>query len=166
MSDCTGDGGTSITSVFRDSPTVTLLESNVTAPIPANALPSSVAPETIVMEAYATMVPLNAECDPSVAELPTCQKTLPAVAPPLRITRALPFTVSADPTWKIQTAFGLPLAFRVRSPVIASEEWDLYRPGSRVRPTKSAASTLIGAVVRPAASLNATSKEACACCAT
>ena len=55
---------------------------------------------------------------------------------------------------------------RVRSPDdIASEDWDLYRPGGRVCPPRFPA-TVIGAVDRPAASLYAMVKEACACCAT
>src|SRR6202521_3417898 len=64
----------------------------------------------------------------------------------------------------MKTAFGSPLPSRVRSPVIASVEVDLYTPGARVCPPKSPA-MLIGAVDRPAASLYAMVKEACACCA-
>src|SRR5438128_922092 len=75
-------GGGGVTTVCI----VTVLESKVTAAFCASALPSSVALVAIVMEAYAMMVPLNAEFVPSVAELPTCQKTLAAVAPLVRTT--------------------------------------------------------------------------------
>src|ERR1700694_3052185 len=131
----TGGGGVTLVCI------VTALVSNVTAAFCANALPSSVAPVAIVMEAYAITVPLNAEYVPSVAELPTCQNTLAALAPPLRTTRPCDATVSPDPIWKMKTAFGLPLASRVRSPVIASVEVDLYRPGARVCPPKSPATS-------------------------
>src|SRR5947207_13816530 len=140
----TGGGGVTLICI------VTALVSNVTAAFCARALPSSVAPVAIVMEAYAIMVPLNAEYVPSVAELPTCQKTLAALAPPIRTTRPPVATFSADPIWKMKTAFGSPLASSVRSPVTASVEVDLYRPGARVCPPKSHA-TAIGAVDRPAA---------------
>lgn len=53
--------------------TVMVLVSNVTAPVCANALPSSVAPVAIVIDANARMFPLKTEYVPRVAELPTCQ---------------------------------------------------------------------------------------------
>src|SRR2546422_11403665 len=62
------------------------LESSVTAAVRANSRPSTVAPVVTVMEAKARMFPLNTEPVPRVAELPTCQKTLAALAPPLRMT--------------------------------------------------------------------------------
>src|SRR5204862_2606340 len=62
------------------------LESKVTAAVRASSRPSTVAPAVTVMEAIARMFPLNTEPVPRVAELPTCQKTLAAWAPPLRIT--------------------------------------------------------------------------------
>src|SRR6185436_18129216 len=62
------------------------LESSVTAAVRANSRPSVIAPVVTVMEAMARMLPLNTEPVPRVAELPTCQKTFAAWAPPLRIT--------------------------------------------------------------------------------
>jgi len=41
-------------------------------------------------------VPLNTDVVPSVAELPTCQKTLVDLAPPLRITFRPEVVVSVD----------------------------------------------------------------------
>src|ERR1043166_2590964 len=62
------------------------LESSVTAAVRANSRPSTIAPVVTVMEARARMFPLNTELVPSVAELPTCQKTLAAWAPLIRST--------------------------------------------------------------------------------
>jgi len=62
-----------------------VLESIVTAAILANALPVRVAPVLSVTAWLAMMVPSNTEVVPSVAEVPTCQKMLAALAPPLRI---------------------------------------------------------------------------------
>jgi hypothetical protein len=53
------------------------------------------------MAVSANMVPLKLDVVPSVAELPTCQKTSAAFAPPLRITPLLLFTVSPDAIWKM-----------------------------------------------------------------
>jgi hypothetical protein len=62
------------------------------------------------------IVPTKTEVVPIVAELPTCQKTLDALAPPDRMTCRPDVVVSVDATWKTQTAFGSPRASRVRSP--------------------------------------------------
>ena len=77
------------------------LSCNVTAPVRASALPFSVAPVSIVMDILANMVPSNTEYVPSVAELPTCQKMLAAVAPPLRTIREVLVSVSVLAIWKM-----------------------------------------------------------------
>src|ERR1035437_5968340 len=100
-------------------------ESNVTAPFRASALPSRFTPVVIVMDVSARMFPLKSELVPSVAELPTCQKTLQAVAPLARTTWLPLPVVSVDPIWKMNTAPGLPAPSRVTSPDIASDEVDL-----------------------------------------
>jgi hypothetical protein len=74
------------------------------------------------MEAMARMFPLNTEPVPSVAELPTCQKTLAALAPPLRITWRPTVVVRVEAIWKMNTAFTSPWASRVRSPEETSSE--------------------------------------------
>ena len=61
-------------------------ESNVTAPFRASALPCRFTPVVMVMDVSARMFPLNTEFVPRVAELPTCQKTLQALAPLARTT--------------------------------------------------------------------------------
>ena len=107
-------------------PNPTILESKVTAPVRANSRPSTAAPVVTVMEAKARMFPLKTEAVPSVAELPTCQKMLAALAPPLRITWRPEVVVRVDAIWKIQTALASPWASSVRSPdEISSEEVDL-----------------------------------------
>ncbi len=50
-----------------------------------------------VMDVCARIVPTKLVVEPSVAELPTCQKTLHACAPPSRMTLALEAVVSVDP---------------------------------------------------------------------
>jgi hypothetical protein len=133
------------------------LESNVTAPVSAKALPISTAPVAIVTDAWARMVPLKVEYVPRVAELPTCQKMLAAVTPPVRTTLLPVPVVSELATWKIKTLFAAPLSVRV--PVMPSEDVDLYKPGGRVCPLRSPA-TVTGATFRPAASLYAVVKSA------
>ena len=54
------------------------------------------------------IVPRNVEPVPSVAELPTCQKTLQACAPLIRLTVLADAVVSVEPAWKTKTAFGSP----------------------------------------------------------
>src|SRR5271165_3707766 len=73
--------------------TFTGLSSNVTAPVRASALPSSVAPVVSVTDAWAIMVPANVVLVPRVAELPTCQYTCSETAPPDRMTWLLPAAV-------------------------------------------------------------------------
>src|SRR5580692_103006 len=101
-----------------------------------------------------------------VAELPTCQKTFAASAPPARMTWRPEVVVSVEAIWKIQTALALPPASSVRSPDdMASEEVDLYRPGGRVCPPMFPA-TVIAPTDRPAASLKAVVRSAWAWAAT
>src|ERR1017187_2696273 len=80
----------------------------VTAPFCASARPSKVELAFIEMEAYAMMVPLKTEEVPRVAELPTCQKTFLAWAPPVKMTLPLTATVSVLAIWKTQTSPGPP----------------------------------------------------------
>src|SRR5579864_129234 len=82
--------------------------SNVTAPFRASALPSRSTPVVIVIEVSARMFPLKTELVPKVAELPTCQKTLQALAPLVRTTWLPLPVVSVDAIWKMNTASGFP----------------------------------------------------------
>jgi hypothetical protein len=100
---------------------VMTLESKVTAPFRANSRPSTLASVFAVIEVKARMVPTNVEFTPSVAELPTCQKTLQAWAPLVSITVLLSAVTRVDPAWKMKTASGSPSASRVSVPVMAND---------------------------------------------
>ena len=52
------------------------------------------------------MVPSKVEPVPSVAELPTCQKTLQAWAPLMRLTVLPEAVMSVEPAWKTNSALG------------------------------------------------------------
>src|SRR5438093_4553128 len=141
---------------------VMVLAPKVTAAVRANSRPSTAPPVVTVMDANARMFPLNTEPVPSVAELPTSQKTLAALVPPLKITWLPTVVVRVDAIWKMNTAFASPWASSVRSPEeISSEEVDVYRPGVRVCPPRFPA-TRIAPTVRPAALIYAVVKSSCA----
>ncbi len=106
----------------RDRVTVSLI--NVTAPLRAKSLPFTVAPLFTEIDVKAMTVPWSAVLVPSVAELPTCQKTLHAWAPLMRLTPRSVAVVSVDATWKMNTARGSPCASSVRRPVNPSEGTD------------------------------------------
>lgn len=81
---------------------MTVLAFTVIAPVaspaePANILPSTTVPVLSVIVTAASTFPLNMLVVPSVAELPTCQKMLPALAPPAKTTWELVAVVSVDP---------------------------------------------------------------------
>src|ERR1043166_4534924 len=83
------------------------------------------------------MFPLMTEAPPRVAELPTCQKTWQAVAPPLRITWRPTVVIKVDSIWKIKPALASPWAPGGRSPDgLSSDDVEVYRPGKRVRPPR------------------------------
>ena len=70
----------------------------------------------MVMLVLTSIVPTSAVPVPSVAELPTCQKT--PQGPPLMIdTTELLAVVSVLPIWKMKTALGSPPPSSVRMPV-------------------------------------------------
>jgi hypothetical protein len=92
-------------------------ESSVTAPLRANTRPSTVTPVVTVADVRAISVPTKVELVPSVAELPTCQKTLHAWAPFSRTTLLLDAVTTVEPAWKMKSALGLPAPFSVTVPV-------------------------------------------------
>jgi hypothetical protein len=79
--------------------------SNVTAPVRAKALPFRVAPVVSVMDDWASMLPANTVVVPKVAELPSCQKTLPACALLISTMDEPLAVVSVLPIWKMNSAF-------------------------------------------------------------
>jgi len=102
--------------------TVIVSSSRVTAPLRASARPAMVSPVCTEIDARARMLPVKAEPVPRVAELPTCQNTLQAWAPPVRTTLVAEAVMSVDGAWKMKTAFGSPPASRVSDPLTSSEE--------------------------------------------
>jgi len=96
--------------------------SRVTAPLsataPASNRPTTVALFPTVMVVCAITVPWRVELAPSVAELPICQKTLQAWAPPARTTELDAEVISVDPALKTQMSFALPLSVRGPAPAV------------------------------------------------
>src|ERR1700676_3074697 len=74
---------------------VTVLVTKVTAATCVKTLPSTIAPVCSVIDADARIFPRKS-VPPKVAELPTCQKTLDALAPLVRITWQQLATVSVE----------------------------------------------------------------------
>jgi hypothetical protein len=143
---------------------VMVLSSRLTWPFRANTRPSTVVPVCAVAEVKAKMLPTKVELVPKVAELPTCQNTLQASAPPVSLTVLLEAVIRVDPAWKTNTALGLFCAFSVSVPVRPSPEVALYTPGARVCPPRSLDTVVAG--IRPAASLYAVVRSDWACSAT
>jgi hypothetical protein len=104
------DGPTAV-----QSGTVMVLVSRVTAALRAITLPSTVVPVCRVVEVKDITVPTNVVLVFNVVELPTCQKTLQADAPPVSSTVAFGAVINVDPAWKMNTASGPP--FNVSVPV-------------------------------------------------
>ncbi len=103
---------------IRQSDRVMLSEFRVTAPLRASSRPFTVTPLFTVIDVSARIVPTKLELVPRVAELPTCQKTLHAWAPPTRVTVLADAVMRVEAALKMKTAFGSPWASRVRFPVI------------------------------------------------
>ncbi|MEZ0011994.1 hypothetical protein ABH918_004046 [Kitasatospora sp. GAS206B] len=99
--------------------------SSVTAPLRARARPSITVPVCAAMEVRARMLPLKKELVPMVAELPTCQNTLQACAPLMRLTLLAEPVIRVEAIWKMKTALGSPWASSVTVPVSPSGPVDL-----------------------------------------
>jgi hypothetical protein len=106
--------------VLQPGARVNALVSSDTWPLRARARPSTVTPVVTVIDVRAMIVPLNTDPVPSVAELPTCQKTLQASARLIRLTLLAEAVNRAEVTWKMKTALGSPWPSNVRVPLSAS----------------------------------------------
>ncbi|MCU1595991.1 MAG: hypothetical protein JWO12_3383 [Frankiales bacterium] len=93
--------------------------SRVTAPLRASRRPLTDKPVLAVTEVRASTVPRKVLLVPNVAELPTCQKTEHALAPFTSTTWLADAVMRVLALWKTKTAFGSPMASRVRVPVRA-----------------------------------------------
>ena len=69
-----------------------------------------------VIVAEAMTVPTKRVPVPSVAEEPTCQKTLHACAPLTSWTVVFEPVISVEPIWKMNTAFGIALGVERDAP--------------------------------------------------
>lgn len=85
------------------------------------------------------MLPLKVVVLPSVAEEPTWKKTLHACASLTSMTEEADAVVSVLPIWKTNNAPGSFRASNMSGPVISTAEADLYVPGTRICPPRSAA---------------------------
>src|SRR5580704_12372772 len=102
---------------------VIVLESSATEPVCAQRAPQvTVAFVSSVMLASARMSPENDVVVPSVAELPTRQKTLPPCAPLISVTLEALAVVRLLPMLMTKIALGLPRALSVRFPVSCADE--------------------------------------------
>ena len=138
-----------------------VLVSSETWPLRASIRPWTVAPVWRVMLLSASTDPTKLVVVPIVAELPTCQYTLQAWAPPVSAT-ALPLLVtSVEPAWNTKTASGSPWPSSVTVPVSAIPLEAEYTPGTRVCPPRSWL-VLSTTGPRPAASLYAVVRSSCA----
>ncbi len=138
---------------------VMALESKVTAALRASNRPETVAPVLAVADVRAKTLPTKVDAVPRVAELPTCQTTLQASAPPMSTTE-LPVPVMrvlAD--WKMKMALASPFASRMSVP-FSARVVPAYTPGPRLCPARSA--VMVPDAGRPAASLYAVVRSASA----
>ncbi len=124
---------------------VMVLSFRVTAPLRAKTRPSTVAPLSRVADVKAMIVPTKVVVVPSVAELPTCQNTLHAWAPLIRLTVLLEAEISVEPAWKMNTELASFSPFNVTVPVRLMEEAALYTPGARLCPPRSVETAMRGA---------------------
>jgi hypothetical protein len=99
---------------------VKVLSSRLTCPLRASARPMTSVPVVTEMEVSAMIVPTKSELVPSVAELPTCQKTWQAWAPLTMSTSLAEAVIRVEAIWKMKTEFGLPWPSRVSVPPRAS----------------------------------------------
>ena len=86
---------------------VMVLDCKVTA-LCANAIPFNVAPVVSAIAVLSRIIPLKAECVPSVVWPATTQKMLLACAPPLKITCTLELTVRVPAIWNTHSSLELP----------------------------------------------------------
>jgi hypothetical protein len=81
--------------------------------------------DVTVIDVSARIVPRKVEPVPRVAELPTCQKTLQAWAPLMRLTLLADAVISVEPAWKTNIAFGFPPPLSVSDPVSPIDDAEL-----------------------------------------
>ena len=126
--------------------------SRVTAPLAASTRPCTVAAVPTVTDVFARTLPTNSEPVPSVAELPTCQKTLHSWAPLMTLTVLFEAVMSDESVWKMKTELGSPAPSSTNGPDSASAPLfgPAYTPPIRFWLVRSAG--VVASIDRPAAS--------------
>lgn len=127
--------------------TLTEFESIVTVAPRANAPPFNTAAAPNVIEAPARIFPERELLAPSVAEVPTCQKTLHGRPPPVIRTLEPAAVMRVVPVWKYHASLAEPVPARVKIPVMAADVPKLYVPGAKLVPPRSPVRTV--APLRP-----------------
>jgi hypothetical protein len=95
---------------------------SVTDPFNAYSPPATITPAFNEIDSSARMLPAKVVAAPSVAKDPTCQKTLQACAPLIKMTPVAVAVVNVDPIWKTKMAFGLFWPSRTSVPVIVTAD--------------------------------------------
>ncbi len=141
-----------------------VLVSRVTDPLRASTRPLTVLPVCTDAEVKARMLPTKVVLVPRVAELPTWKNTLQGDTPLTRLTVLSDAVIRVDPAWKMNTELASPFPSKVTVPVRPSAPAVLYTPATKVFPPRLVPAGPVGD--RPAASLYAVVRSACACAAT
>ena len=102
--------------------TTALVPAKVTAPFRARSASNVPPVPDTEMDVKATTVPKKVLVAPKVADVPICQKTLPACAPLVRATTAEAAVVKVVAIWNTNLALGFPPALSVRVPVAKAAE--------------------------------------------
>jgi hypothetical protein len=116
VAEAVGVGVVVAVGVMQASLTIVLVF-KVTAPFRANSWPWMLDPFFALIEILASTDPTKEELVPKDADVPTCQKTLQAWAPPVKIIELAVAVVSVEAVLKINTALASPPASRVKVPV-------------------------------------------------
>jgi hypothetical protein len=124
---------------------VKVLLSRLTWPLRASARPATTVFVVTEIDVRAMIVPTKSEFVPSVAELPTCQKTWHAWAPLITLMSLAEAVIRVEAIWKMKTELGSPWPSRVTVPLTASGPVDLNTPAVSVCPTRSPATKAVGA---------------------
>ncbi len=96
-----------------------VLDRSVIWPVVHRSRPTTTESVPTEFDAPARTLPWKLTFEPSVEDAKIVQKTFLALAPLIRSTWALLFTVSDDPIWKIQTEFASPWPSSVTVPSTA-----------------------------------------------
>ena len=98
---------------------VIVLLSVAAAPLRVSSAPLRVAPAAIETAAFPMIMPLNDDVAPVDTAPATCQKTLYALVPLIRLIWVAAAVLRAPPIWKMKTASGSPNPSSVMVPPLS-----------------------------------------------